>query len=175
MNKIIIAIATVVIALGTMITSSAQAGMKGKLGIGLAIGAAAIIANQHHRYEKRRAYRQRQHTRRKYRQRKVYATKKSSAPKKTAVAKVEPDPIEVPVQKEIDVVRQNSSITTAALPKVEDEAEDTVVEVEAETADASVDAPEVTKVADDTQTTANKLDCKKFFPSVGMTLSVPCE
>jgi hypothetical protein len=173
MNKVIIAIATVIFALGTMITSSAQAGMKGKLGIGLAIGAAAIIASQHHRHEKRRAYRKRKHTRRHHRQRKVYATKKSSAPKKTAVARAEPDPIEMPVRKEVNVVRQNSSITTAALPN--DEVEDEVVAVETGTVDATADEAEVTKVADETQTTANKLDCKKFFPSVGMTLSVPCE
>ena len=25
------------------------------------------------------------------------------------------------------------------------------------------------------ETTGKSLDCKKFFPSVGMTLSVPCE
>lgn len=176
MNKIIIAIATAVFAIGTMV-SSAQAGMKGKLGIGLAIGAAAIIASQHHRYEKRRVYQKRQHVRRKARNRKVYATKKSSAPKKVAVAAVEQEPAPLPVQKA--ALSENSSITTgittAALPKSEELSQDEADEiVEADTADATIDEPNVATVADEAQT-ANKLDCKKFFPSVGMTLSVPCE
>lgn len=174
MNKIIIAIAATIFAMGTMV-SSAQAGMKGKLGIGLAIGAAAIIASQHHRYEERRVYRERQHVRRKAKSRKVYATKKA-APKKVEVAKVE-EPAPVPVQKA--ALSENSSITTgittAALPKSEELSQDEADEiVETDTADATTDEPDVATVADEAQT-ANKLDCKKFFPSVGMTLSVPCE
>jgi hypothetical protein len=39
---------------------------------------------------------------------------------------------------------------------------------------AEVAADPVTPVADEPKT-VNKLDCKQFFPSVGMTLSVPCE
>ena len=79
---------------------------------------------------------------------------------------------ELPVKKDaIDLAsieeptrNENSSIATAALPSVEETASiDTPVE--AEPVKASNDGPK----------TAEKLDCKKFFPSVGMTLSVPCE
>jgi len=173
MNKILIAIATVVFALGGMITSSAQAGFKTRLGIGLAIGAASIIANQH-RYE-RRARRTRHHARRKAK-RKVHVTQKRAVSPKPAVAEVEDTPIVAPVKKTAAISR-NSSITTAALPPAEDEVE---VEVEDQATETAADETPVPvepaeTSASDAEQTANKLDCKKFFPSVGMTLSVPCE
>jgi hypothetical protein len=70
---------------------------------------------------------------------------------------------------------ENSSITP--VEAIEPVAETGTTDKTAETATAEpadVAADPVTPVADE-PTTVNKLDCKKFFPSVGMTLSVPCE
>jgi hypothetical protein len=151
-----------------MISTQAQAGLKGKLGIGLAIGAAAIIASQHHHYEKRRAYRERQYVRRQAKRNKVYASKKKAAPKKVEVAEVEEQPEALPAK--TAVVSENSSITTAALPPVEAQVEEQAAE---QTADETADA--TPEPAATTVTSEVAGDCKKFFPSVGLTLTVPCE
>lgn len=60
---------------------------------------------------------------------------------------------EAEVEQASDVVSENSSIATAE-----------------NVADASSDEKPVRKVA-----ASNDLGCKSFFPSVGMTVSVPCE
>lgn len=167
MNKIIIAIATAVFAMGSMISTQAHAGLKGKLGIGLAIGAAAIIASQHHNYESRRAYRERHYVRRQAKRNKVYASKKKPAAKTVEVAKVEEEPAQLPAKQA--VVSENSSITVAALPPVAEPVEEQVEEQAAEESANATPEP----VAAVTGDVAG--DCKKFFPSVGLTLTVPCE
>ncbi len=175
MNKIIIAIATALFAFTPLAAPSAHAGSK-KLGIGLAIGAIGAMhaINQAQRYEKRKRWKQKQQARR-YRAKQKQtdiAKQKSPAPKAPAVAKVIMPMPELPVKKDaIDLAsieeptrNENSSIATAVLPTVEET--------------ASIDTPveaEPAKVTNDAPKTAEKLDCKKFFPSVGMTLSVPCE
>jgi hypothetical protein len=177
MNKIIIAIAATLFAFTPLMTPTAQAGSK-KLGIGLAIGAIGAMhaINKAQRYEKRKRWKKKQQARRyRARQKQKYIAKQQrSVSKAPAVAKVIMPMPDLPVKKgAVDLAsieeptrNENSSISTAALPSVEETASiDTAVEPDAEPVKASNDEPK----------TAEKLDCKKFFPSVGMTLSVPCE
>ena len=162
MNKFLIAIATLVFAAGAMLTSTApaQAGMKGRLAVGLAIGALSVMAHEHRRYEHRKWKKKRYQARRKAKT-KIYTSKKSSSSTKK-VAKAKP----APEQKvaDTDVENENSSISTAALEPIEETAS-----IDNVAAEVSESEPE------EGQKSANKLDCKKFFPSVGMTLSVSCE
>ena len=168
MNRIMIAVAVAVFAMGGMLARPAEAGMKGRLAVGLAIGAIGVMAHEHRRAEHRKWKKKRYEARRRA-AKKVYTAKKKSTPKVKQVAKAEPTPI--PEQKLVDVAveNENSSISTAALAPVEETA--SIDETEAVNVVAEV--PETESAA--VQETAKKLDCKKFFPTVGMTLSVPCE
>lgn len=174
MQKFIIAIAVAVFAFSTsMFAPAAHAGMKGKIAVGLAIGAIGVMAHQH-RMQKRRAMKRRYHARRKSsRKRKSYvAKKKATAPKKQYVAEIAPEDVPLPVKKvTTKVVAENSSITTAALTDT-DLVTDDVADVNDETID---DGAQVSANTANEPETVGALGCKKFFPSVGMTLSVPCE
>lgn len=165
MTRFLIAIAAAVFAMSAMLAPPAQAGMKGRLAVGLAIGAIGIMAHQQRRYE----HRKRHHHARRRAAKKVYTAKKKSAPKVEEVAKAEPAPL--PEQKVVDaaVDNENSSISTAALAPIEE----TASVDNAEPVNFVAEAPE--SVPATGQETAKRLDCKKFFPTVGMTLSVPCE
>jgi hypothetical protein len=167
MNRIMIAVAVAVFAMSGMLARPAEAGMKGRLAIGLAIGAIGVMAHQQHQYEKRQ-WRKKHYEARRRATKKVYTAKKKSTPKVEEVAVVEPAPMPVP-KPDFLVENENSSIATAALEPIEDT--------------ASIDNSEPVNVATETTDsepangpkTAQKLDCRKFFPTVGMTLSVPCE
>jgi hypothetical protein len=170
MNRIMIAVAVAVFAMSGMLARPAEAGMKGRLAVGLAIGAIGVMAHEHRKAERRKWKKKRYEARRRA-TKKVYTAKKKSTPKVKEVAKAEPAPL--PKQKVVDaaVENENSSISTAALAPVEETA--SINETEAETVNVVAEVPETEPVA--VQETAKKLDCKKFFPTVGMTLSVPCE
>lgn len=180
MTKFLIAIVSTAFAISTMFTSAAQAGFKGRLAVGLAIGAIGVMAHQAHRHEQRKRWRKRHYVRRhkekvyvsRKHKEKVYVSKKST-PKKAVVAKVEEPAVTppLPVAKVIDAENENSSITTAAI------APDETAPVTTGSTEAAPEATvePVAAAASETPKTANKLDCKKFFPSVGMTLTVPCE
>jgi hypothetical protein len=102
-----------------------------------------------------------------YARKRVYtATKKGSAhekrtftkkvaPKKVDVAKSAP--IETPAAIEADVETENSAITTSSVD--ESETKETK-----KTEAASAEEPKESK----------NVGCSKFFPTVGMTLEVPC-
>ena len=84
---------------------------------------------------------------------------KSAKSEPVKVAKAEP--IEKTVEKKVEktiakVETENSSVTLASAAEVATKAKTTVEETAATTA-------------------AKTTDCKKFFASVGMTLTVPCE
>ncbi len=166
MNRFLIAIATAVFAMSAMFAPSAQAGFKGgRFAVGLAIG--ALMLSQQHHYEHEHWKKKRHYVRRKA-EKKVYATKKSSSTKE--VAKADPEPKVETADTVIE--NENSSISTAALaPIAETAADDTAAPPEPVKVVAEVPEPR----SDDGPKTAKKLDCKKFFPSVGMTLSVSCE
>lgn len=168
MNRFLIAIATVVFAVGAMLTPTApaHAGMKGRLAVGLALGAMAVMAHEHRREMRHRRWKKRHHARRRTYKKKVYVSKKST-PKVEEVAKAEPAALPEIPEKKADaalVQNENSSISTAAIEPVAETAADDNVEATLE------------PVSPDSETkSATKLGCKKFFPSVGMTLTVPCE
>jgi hypothetical protein len=160
----------------TMVSSSAEAGIRFGIGIGFPIG------GYHNTYEPPH-WRQRTYVERKATRARV-AKRKPSEPSK-------PDIADTTAQNE------NSSISVAALPAT-DLAPVADVPVTGSTAlsatpanppqhtqqEASVsptaaDTPAVAQNLNgppaDALKTGKKLDCKKFFPSVGMTVSVTCE
>jgi hypothetical protein len=172
MKRLLFVVAIAVFAVSAMLTPSApaQAGFKGRLAVGLALGA---IALSHQRYEHRRVKKKRYHARRKA-TKKVYATKKSK-PSTKKVAKAEPAPQPELKDETIDTIveNENSSISTAALAPIEETASIDKTEPTPEPVNVVAEVPETEPAIG--QETAKKLDCKKFFPTVGMTLSVPCE
>jgi hypothetical protein len=172
MNKTLVAIAAAFLAVTTL-CSAAEAGFKVRLGFGFPLGG----FNAHHGG----GYSQHRHRRHRYvvrraKKKKVHVAKAKTSSKKVAakkvapkqIAKVEPAAIAAP-EPIVETETENSSITP--VEPIAPVTETSSTEKTAETADA---ADPVTPVADEPKT-VNKLDCKQFFPSVGMTLSVPCE
>jgi hypothetical protein len=150
MTKTLIAFATAILAATTFFASTAEAGMRVRLGFGFPIGSFTAHGNssgyseprhRHHHYVRREAPDD------------VAVTKKSAS---KSVAKAEPDE---KVEKDDVAQSENSSISTASLAPVEAE---------------PVADPSESKSEEEPKS-AKKLDCKKFFPSVGMTLTVPCD
>jgi hypothetical protein len=160
MKKTLITVATATFAVMTLFASAAEAGFKVHIGFGFPIGGFSGHSGGYGGHH----YRKRYYVHRKVKP-KVQVAKKPSAAKST-VAKVEEAPKPV-----VDTAEnENSSITTAAVAEAEEQAADKSTEAADKTAAAAVEpAP-----ADEPKT-VKKLDCKKFFPSVGMTLTVPCE
>ena len=163
MNKTLIALAAALMAAATMFSAAAEAGFKVHIGFGFPIGGFNTHSGD---YSSHRRWRERHYVQRKA---KSQVAKKSSSGSKTDdVAKTED-------AKPADAVAaetENSSITTAAIAAPEDEAKDATKP--AETTAQAEPKPAADTVVDAAKT-AKKLDCKKFFPSVGMTLTVPCE
>jgi hypothetical protein len=150
MTKSIIAIATAILAATTLMTSAAEAGFKGHFGFGG--GPAPYLTD----YNKEAAY----ETRKRAEKRAQRAARRHEAPAKItkksapAVAKVEDKKVEEKI--DTAAVSENSSISVAqAAPK-----------------QATAAEPVKTAAADEP---ARSIDCKKFFATVGMTLTVPCE
>ena len=114
----------------------------------------------------------------------VYAVERS-APAKKRIVKSEPvaetvDTAEVaPIKK--DAQNENSSISSVAEVAATEPAKVEPKTAKSENSSISVASTEVapTEKASAAKTTkeaaAKSVDCKKFFPSVGLTLSVPCE
>jgi hypothetical protein len=167
MNKTLITIATAAIAATTLFTSEAEAGMKFHIGFGFPIGAFAPHGGSG-------GYEYRSYKRHKYVERrvkhKVYSAKKKDT-SDDDVAKAEetkPAPVVAKVETE------NSSITMAALPApVTSAVDETAPDKTTEPVQTTAEVVETTPVTE--EKTTGKLDCKKFFPAVGMTLSVHCE
>ena len=164
MFKSPVALIAALIAAATIFSSAAEAGFKIHLGFGGPLP--GFTAHGNSNYHHRRRY----IARRIVKKEKVYVAKRktTSEPK---VAKVEKPAVvaTVPViEPEVIADSENSSITTAALDTAS-VAPETVAPVE-----VKADATEP-KTSSKPEKAASKLDCKKFFPSVGMTLSVRCE
>jgi hypothetical protein len=160
MNKTLLAIATAMLAATTLFASAAEAGFKVRLGFGGPLPHFTAHGNSGAYHKPRH---KRRHVVRRKAKSKVHVTKQTSTPKTSDVAKVEDKAEEKAAQNA--AVNENSSISTAALPKDEASAE--------ETAKPATDTSETATIA--TPKADKKVDCKKFFPSVGMTLTVPCE
>ena len=163
MKKVLIAVATAFIALTSMFSTPADAGFKVRIGFGLMSPRLVVPLKPRrpvYRKYKKRKY---QAAKRRRAKRKTYAKKRSRKP--ATIAKVKTTPKAAPVAKTFE--NQNSTISTAMVETTENTTETTPEEVET----VAENSGEVTSIAD----TGNQLGCKKFFPAVGMTLSVPCE
>jgi hypothetical protein len=149
MTRTILAIATAFLAVMTVFASAADAGFKVRLGFGGPLPSFTAHGPSKSygakRHKKKRIYRA-------AKQRKARPLKNRVAKRKTIAKKVETAKT-APIKTETD--NQNSTISTASLEN------DEIVETEVE----AKDEPE----------TIRNVGCKKFFPTVGMTLTVPCE
>jgi hypothetical protein len=148
MTKTRLALVTAILALSALLTSAAEAGMKVRLQFGYPLGSFTAHGNSGGSGGYRK-YRKPQHD---YVRRNVKSkvqVSKNPTPAKS-VAKAEPEAAKIEAETE------NSSISTAATAPVKETGS---------TAAPAGDEPKVAK----------KTDCKQFFPSVGMTLTVPCE
>lgn len=177
MNKSTIAIAAAVLAAATGFASSAEAGFKIHLGFG---GPLSFFGHGNSG-----GYSQRHYTRRSYVATRSVAKKVHVATKKAEpteeVAKVETPEVvaALPVAEPITTAEiENSSITTAAVDPslvTSPETPATTAAVEPLEAATLPVKPAAEASGPKLEKSASKLDCKKFFPSVGMTLTVPCE
>jgi hypothetical protein len=155
MNKSLIAIASATVALATFASSSAEAGF----GIHFGFGGGGFHGFHHHpEYIVRTPVQPR-----------VYVARKA---KPVSVAKE--DPVTVAA-----VHNENSSIAVASADIAADQTTDSVEKIivkKDKTAQVSQKPATVAEATVDSETqTGKRLDCKKFFPSVGLTLTVPCE
>lgn len=176
MTKLLAIAAALTLAFSTSV-STAQAGNNGvRLGIGLGVGALAIgaIANSAQRSEARE-YRERKKVRAARREREEQAptrSSKKSKAEKTEVAEKQPA---------AETTNEASSIAASAdeaLPKVVTGSTELASQPEHSSialTSAEDPAPVKAKTVETASQAPKSLDCKKFFPSVGMTLSVPCE
>jgi hypothetical protein len=162
--------------------STAQAGNNGvRLGIGLGVGALAIgaIANSAQRSEARE-YRERKKTRAVRREREEKAPVRSAKRSKPEKAQeVQEAAYEEPA---VDTANEASSIAGAdevVAPEVITGSTNVADQQNENSSIAltSIEEPAPAAAKSKSLETASQksLDCKKFFPSVGMTLSVPCE
>jgi hypothetical protein len=188
-NKTIVTSAGALLAAVTMLSSTADAGFKFHIGLGFPIGGYSRPSFQHHRHWRERVYVERK-------ARRVHVAKKKAP---TSVVIKEQAPADT-----VAVVNENSSISVAALPETDavtnpatvEDTSATPLQPQKDAAVAPTDLPATTpteqatatpiateasplplvdqKLAVPGQKTAKKLDCKTFFPSVGLTLSVPC-
>jgi hypothetical protein len=187
MSKLL-ALATALVLAFTSCISTAQAGMRGVgigIGIGVGLGAMGAMSNSGRGSYEAREYRQRKKERVSRREREekapVRSAKKSKSDKseKTEQAAKE-SAEETPAS---TATTEPSGIATTGAPVVAPVSTGATATADAQTenssislASASNDEAPVKKIDTASQEpTGKNLDCKKFFPSVGMTLSVPCE
>jgi hypothetical protein len=158
MNKQLIALATAFAAFAATV-GQAEAGFRIGIGFGFPMGA----FNHHNSYEApRRIYRA---ERAPVRARNVQPKQDIATNDDTPLAQNENSSIAVGADKVASV--ESSSITVASEPVKITETEKTAAVAKA------VEPAKVAEVKKDKPVA--KLDCKKFFPSAGLTLTVPCE
>jgi hypothetical protein len=174
MNKSLVALIGTLIAAATMFASSAEAGLKIKFGFG---GGFPAFHSHNGGGHAHRHYQRKRYVARRVAKKTVVA--KKSTPSVSKVAKVDkkvskPEVVATaPVTDEVEIIadNENSSIAGASEPiktsAIAEPETEIPVAVKADASSANGEAKP--------DKTAGKLDCKKFFPSVGMTLSVRCE
>ena len=178
MSKLL-ALATALIFAATTFASTAQAGMR--VGIGIGIGGLALgaMSNGGGRGEARE-YRERKRERasRRVREEKapVRSAKKSKSDKSEKTEQAAEEPASTATNEASAIATTGgpvvAPVTTGATATADAQTEHSSISL----ASATDDAAPVKKIDTASQeTTGKSLDCKKFFPSVGMTLSVPCE
>lgn len=183
MNKSPVALLAAVIAAAIMFASNAEAGIRIRLGFGGPLPVFTAHGNGGGGYYERRHYHRHRYIARRVKKEKTYVAKRNaepkvakrdtepkvakstkSTPKRESVAAAEP---------KVTADSENSSITTASLDPSSAASTETaapIAKVAAKQEEIAPQAPEQKPAK-----AASKLDCKKFFPSVGMTLTVPCE
>jgi hypothetical protein len=193
-NKTIVTSAGALLVAVTMLSSTAEAGFKFHIGLGFPVGGYSHPSYQHHRHWRERVYVERK-------ARRVHVAKKKSPttsvvvkeqpPADTVAAVNENSSISVAALPETDAVTNPATVEdTSATPlqPVTPPQKDAAVaptDLPATTATEQATATPIAteasplplvdqKLAVPGQKTAKKLDCKTFFPSVGLTLSVPC-
>lgn len=148
--KSLAALLTSLIVVTTMLASAAEAGFKVRLGFGGPLPAFTAYGNSGGSYYGRKHREKRAYHAARRRERESVRVSRKAAPE-PKVAKVdEPKKVEMPVQ---SAESENSSIATG-------------------TRTAST---ETSETKEQVAAVKEEVGCKKFFPSVGMTLSVPCE
>jgi hypothetical protein len=154
MTKSLAAIATAILAATTLLTSAAEAGFRVQFGFGG--GPAPYLTD----YNKESAHGYQPSTKR-HRAARREESKPARVTKKkasTSVAKVEK--VETKTTSETAVETENSSISLAGAEVAQTTPADPVQTAEATPSEAPA---------------ARQIDCKKFFATVGLTLTVPCE
>jgi hypothetical protein len=194
-NKTIVTSAGALLAAVTMLSSTAEAGFKFHIGLGFPIGGYSHPSYEHHPHWRERVYVERK-------ARRVHVAKKKS-PTTTAVVQEQAPADTVAVENENSSISVAALPATDAATNPAT-AEDTsatplqpvtppqkdaavaptdlpVTKATEQATETPIDAPPLPAVdqklatpAVPGQKTAKKLDCKTFFPSVGLTLSVPC-
>ena len=155
MNKSL-AIATALLAAAAMFTSAAEAGFSVRLGFGGPLPAFTAHGNSDS-YGRKLSHKRRTHQVARHHEKAPVRVSKKSATT-VNVAKVEAQPEAKPVTTVAET--ENSSIAAAGTKLTENKPAESVKMAAATSKEPAV---------------ASKIDCKKFFPSVGMTLTVPCE
>jgi hypothetical protein len=152
MTKSIIAIATAILAATTLLSPAAEAGFR--VGFGFGGGVPPYLTD----YNKQAASEHKRSKKRAYRAARRHETAPAKVTKKaSSAAKVDNKAEEKKVETVEKVAQsENSSISVAQA------------------------TPEPKTVAETVETVAasqpaRSIDCKKFFATVGMTLTVPCE
>jgi len=157
MTKSIVALATAILAATTLLSSAAEAGFKVHFGFGGGPAPYLTDYNKESAYE-HKAPRKHYQAARRHESEPVPTAKKHTSEN---VAQVE------------DKVEEKTETAPAKLAETENSS---ISVAQAEVAQAATAEPVETAVATSSEPkTAASLDCKKFFATVGMTLTVPCE
>jgi hypothetical protein len=167
MNKSLIALLTAAVAIAATV-SHAEAGFHFRIGFGpIGYGAFNHGSDYGSYHAPRRIYRAERAPVRAHKAQPTSVAKEEDKKAEKSVAQNENSSIAVAAPAVASV--ENSSITIASEPVKITETKKTAEAAKAiepvKTAETKKSAPAV----------AQKLDCKKFFPSVGLTLTVPCE
>lgn len=152
MTKTLLAVATALLSVTALLASTAQADVKVRLDFGGPLPSFTAHGNSGgYRKPPRKKRVHRAHRRNK----KTHKAARKVGPPANQVAKAVPEP--APVGKDKRAESENSSISTAVLAPAKD------------------DPAGIRNGNPKGSDTLKKPVCKKFFPSVGMTLTIPCD
>ena len=177
----LLALATALVFAISSFSATAQAGMRGVgigIGIGVGLGAIGAMSNGGGRSEAREySSRKKERASRRERQEKAPSrTAKKSKSESTQEASKEPaekTPAFAASSEASGIATTDgapvSPVTTGSTDLAAAKSENSSISL------ASAATAEAPKKVDTASQETKSLDCKKFFPSVGMTLSAPCE
>ena len=169
MSKSPVAFIAALIAVATMFSSAAEAGLRIRLGFGGPLPGFTAHGNGGH--ASRHYHRKRYVARRYVKKEKVHVAKKAKSELK--VAKTEKKVSKPQVAEKKVSKPQVVAKTPIVEPDVIADSENSSISSEEKVAEAIVETP-AKKPEQKVATAAKDLGCKTFFASVGMTLSVPC-